>query len=426
MKNRNKRWSKDFIIKKLNVVTDDGARSLQSLVGQSLAIRYEESAGNTLTVSFVFADAIGFRASAPLRSGQEVELVVDHPSIDEPFEFTKSKNNELIISNIISSFSDAKREIFGFECVTQSTLSNHTTRVFKKYKGKISDSVEKILKEVLEVKSDRIDIVDESSNTYDFMGNYMRPLDCISRLSAKTVGDVEGKISPEKGSAGYFLAETERSGYRFFSVDKALKREVEEKYVKAAAKSATEVNNFSLVAPPEFVTSHDIIKKLMEGQYKSANWYYNILDRTPHFVEYSYKDSKLPSANEDQYVPNKIDEKFSRIYTTALDVGAMSDTPDLKTIAETVSWRQAHASARYQSLMSEFVKVTIPLNLSIQVGSMLNFKFPNLNTEKNKEGVNPSSGNYMVFSLAHEMGGPQGAFTGLYSVRDSFAFYSNE
>ena len=135
MKNRNKRWSKDFVIKKLNVVTDDGARSLQSLVGQSLAIRYEESAGNTLTVSFVFADAIGFRASAPLRSGQEVELVIEHPSIDEPFEFSKSKNNELIISNIISTFSDAKRELFGFECVTQTTLSNQTTRVFKKYKG---------------------------------------------------------------------------------------------------------------------------------------------------------------------------------------------------------------------------------------------------------------------------------------------------
>lgn len=426
MKNRNKRWTKDFIVQKLNVVTDEGSRSLQSLVGQSLSIRYEESAGNTLTVSFVFADAVGFRASTPLRSGQAVELVIDHPSIDEPFEFSQSKNNELIISNIISAFSDAKREIFGFECITQTTMSNQTTRVIKKYKGKISDSVEKIFKEVLEVESDRIDIVDDSSNTYDFMGNYMRPLDCISRLSAKTVGEIEGKNSPDKGSAGYFLTETERSGYRFFSVDKALKREVEENYVKVSAKSGTEANNFSLVGPPEFVASHDLIKKLMEGQYKSANWYYNIIDRTPHFVDYSYKDSKLPSANEDQFVPNGIDEKFSRIYTTALDVGAMSDNTDLKTIAETVAWRQAHACSRYQSLMSEFVKVTIPLNLSIQVGSMLNFKFPNLNTEKNKEGVNPSSGNYMVFSLAHELGNPKGAFTGLYIVRDSFTFYSND
>jgi len=94
---------------------------------------------------------------------------------------------------------------------------------------------------------------------------------------------------------------------------------------------------------------------------------------------------------------------------------------ELKNTAETIAWRQAHATGRFQSLFSQSLELTIPMNLSLEVGMILKMSFPLLNTES---GMNPSSGNYMIAKIAHQFGDPQGDVTGISLVRDSFAFYS--
>ena len=370
----------------------------------------------------MIADTFGLSQALPIRPGNKIELLFTHPSAKEPFEFSAKKKNELLIVNIAGESGNSKRHTYVLECVTKTTMSNLTTRTIKRYKGKITDSVDKVLKEVLEVDPSRINIPHPAMNEYSFTGNYNPPLKQISRLASKCVGEMKGKSSAESGSAGYVLCEGERKGYSFFSVDKALQEEAAFGYEQLAYFDSTKVNNFAAVDTPRFVESHDIVKKLMVGQYKSANWYYNIIDRTPHFVEYSYKDSKLDSANEDQYIPNKIDEKYSRIFLNVLDVGAMAEKKvELKNTAETIAWRQAHATGRFQSLFSQSLELTIPMNLSLEVGMILKMSFPLLNTES---GMNPSSGNYMIAKIAHQFGDPQGDVTGISLVRDSFAFYS--
>jgi hypothetical protein len=419
--NQNRRWLNDYQFESIDIITE---KKTQSLIGQVQAVRYEEQAGKTLKVTILFADTFGFLASMPIRSGDRVRLKIKHGSVsDEPFEFSEKRKNELIIAEIGADTGDTKRELFTLVCVTRSTLNNHTTRVIKRYKGKITDSVQKIFKEVLDVDSSRVNIPHPAMNEYTFTGNFQVPLKQISRLAAKCMGESDGGNSAEKGSCGYILSEGERKGYQFFSVDKQIKEKEEFTYTQQSYKSASELNNFSVVSQPVVATSHDIVKKLMVGQYKSANWYYNIVDHTPHFVEYSYKNSKLPSANEDQYVPNGIDDKYSRIFLNVLDLGAMTEKKaELRSSAESVAWRQAHATARLQSLFSQTLEVTIPMNLSLRVGSILKFEFPRLN--KKSKGVNPQSGNYMVAKIAHVFGDPQGDYTGLSLVRDSFAFYS--
>ena len=67
--------------------------------------------------------------------------------------------------------------------------------------------------------------------------------------------------------------------------------------------------------------------------------------------------------------------------------------------------------------------ITVPMNLSLRVGMIIKIDFPNLNTDRSLPKNSPESGNYMIARLSHEMGNPDGDFTGLTLVRDSFTIH---
>ena len=89
-----------------------------------------------------------------------------------------------------------------------------------------------------------------------------------------------------------------------------------------------------------------------------------------------------------------------------------------------MTWRQAHTAAQYQLLYSQMLNVTIPMNLNLEVGMTLNFKFPDINTgDDTSDGVTPSSGKYLIARLSHEFGNPVGDYTGLTLVREHYLPY---
>ena len=79
----------------------------------------------------------------------------------------------------------------------------------------------------------------------------------------------------------------------------------------------------------------------------------------------------------------------------------------------------AQSAARYSALFSQMLDVTVPMNISLRVGTIIDIKFPDLNID-NESMNSPESGRYMIARLSHEFGNPEGDFTGLTLVRDSF------
>ena len=72
-------------------------------------------------------------------TGMSVELAFRHASLEdeEVFEFSQANNNNLIIVNIDNATHQDKRQMYTLTCITPTTLSNHTTRAYHKYTGKI-------------------------------------------------------------------------------------------------------------------------------------------------------------------------------------------------------------------------------------------------------------------------------------------------
>ena len=96
------------------------------------------------------------------------------------------------------------------EIVSKEYLKNESVRVVERYDGKISDSVQKILKTVLQ--SNKTLDIEVTENQRSFIGTTKKPFWFITWLGTQSI--------PQKNpqSAGYFFWETHK-GFKYKSVD---------------------------------------------------------------------------------------------------------------------------------------------------------------------------------------------------------------
>ena len=386
---------------------------------------YEDVTDPTIHMTVSIIDAYGKFNKLPVRSGSKVEIEIEDG--DQTLRFD-DETEPLYISNILGYQPEAKKESYTLVLETKSAFDNHIKRVFEKYTGKLSTHVEKILKDKLEIPEDRMSI-EETSNNYDFCGGYRRPLQCCSWLSPKGIPMEDS--SDGDGTAGYLFYQTQ-DGYVFSSID-ALFEVVKEdkdsvaKYEYKMDKMAVDVakNKFTFSGQPIVKSNHNILEQLVNGQFRTANWYYNIITRKPQFAEYSYADSvgegegsKTPMklSGDVSNIPVEFDKDYSRIMLSTVDTGCLSSKGEQEETPSDQFLFQAQSSTRYSSLFSQTIDITVPLNLEMRAGMMIYLKLPELN-KTTTDG--PASGFYLVSKLCHQIGG-NGDYTGLTLVRDSY------
>ena len=422
-------WTKGHKIKEVFIFPDATSDEAVNLIGQIQFIKYYENVVDpSIHVEITFADTFGSLDKFRIRSGSTVRLVVSHPSQEGELTLT------LTISNIVAHTKDQKREIYTFVCETIGTFSNHTTRVVKRYDGQISNSVKDILTKVLEIPEDQIE-VDPCKNKMTFYGNYRRPFKVISNLCPKTIPpDVDGDDA-NSGSAGYLFYQTQDK-YHFKSIDKLFDSEqtppVKEIYKMTPFKDGLDLeNNFMLASEPNFKENHDLIKKLRTGAFSTSNWYFDVVTRKFTVANnYNYGNAlerkHLKTANEDALPPEDFIKPTTRFILGTLDSATTEENADGKgndVDKQTQAYHQAQASARYSAMFSQVLEFTIPMNLSLRVGQILNLEFPFINTDKKTTKKSPHSGKYMISRLSHEFGNSEGDYTGISCVRDSFTIH---
>jgi hypothetical protein len=413
--NKKKIWTKGHVIKEFKVFPENRGGNFLDIGLQLGYIKYyEDIIDPALHVEISVVDALGIINKLPVRSGSAVLLKYEHPSQDGEVKL------ELVISNIIGHTIDNKKEIYTLVCETKTALSNETTRVTKKYTGSISDTVKDIVKLIgAEVT------VDATANDSEFFGNFRRPFKCIADLCRKSIPTTVAKGGANSGSAGFLFFET-LDGYQFKSIDSLFAGKPQKDSYKMTPykQGLSGDNNFMLASEPNFKESHDIIKKMRAGSYSTANWYYDIITRKVHFHNFKY-NSSVEKANEEDVTPKDYRDFYSRIILGTIDQGTTTTPAEGTELAtpQDQARTQAQASARYSALFSQMLDITVPMNLSLRAGMMLKIDFPNINTDRSLAKNSPESGNYMIARLSHELGNPDGDFTGLTLVRDSFTIH---
>ena len=361
----------------------------------------------------------------PLRGGERIQIKIAGNSDDnEGLEL-----NDLYVGSITNVMIESGREIFTLNLVSREAITNETVRVGKKFPvaQKISDSVKDICENYL--STDKLYDIDETMNPYGFYGNMRKPFTILTMLASKSV---PGNVSGKDATAGYFFFETQQ-GFRFKSIDSLIRTEpFAEKYVYSPGivDSNDATKDFKIL---EFSTSknQNLLENLERGAFCSHRKYLNPLtfEYTPRsqtvfkLEDYSGNIENL-GADIDVVLPSLSSRDSrtlasvpSRYVTGILDIGITD-----KSVSELGNADPAriHSQAmmRYNTLFTQILTMTIPLNTNLKAGDILECEFPRIDQEKRKEPDPEQSGLYLIKKLTHYFDAT-GSYTKLQLARDT-------
>ena len=392
---------------------------------------YEDIIDASFHVEIMISDVFGWLESFPIRSGSKVYLRIKTATGVIDFE-----QEPLYISNIKAAGSTNKREVFVMQLESKAAFTNHLRRLTKKYDAPTDEVVKEILTKNLEVPETRIKKIEKPTNKIVFLGVYKRPLQTIVGLAVKSIPENHSTKQINKGGSGCFFWEC-LDGFRFQSPDQIFDNAKKNKddvltYAKVGAFNALDPdNNFHITNEPLWNNNHNLFEKLSMGQYNSRLGLFDSSERSHVVVDrdslakHDYNADKDGDelSNSEYFQPKEFSTDSSRYMLLVKDERLFDNSDEQdensKTSMEHVEY-EARRLSRYSALFSQTLEITVPLNVQLHAGSVVNLKFPRINIDKPSGGENnPASGLYMIKTLSHKFSS-EGDFTGMQLVRDAY------
>ena len=401
-------------IKKCLIYSNAGGDTVDLTPGIIDLKYYESLLTNSIKLQVTFVDT-GYTINEtslieglPLVGQEKVEI-----ELEDNLEQTKKLT--LYVNNVDTPVNRSNKYVANLTLVSREFMMNEYTRVKKRYDGKISDSVTKILQDEypfgLGAEVDP-SLIEQTSNLYNFFGNNRKPFWILNWLAKKSIPQTGGG----KGqTAGYFFFETDK-GLNFKSIDSLMKEKptlnlvytetTDEKGTKISAGYDGKITKFAVVT-----SSSDVKKRLRTGAFNTK-----IISWNPLTFEFKTTFQKLgdietggkeyQSATNKEF-PNNQDESFTRTVWVLEDPGVLP-TGDVKTQLEKSDQRNLEeidilnmSGMRYNSLFNSVVAINIVGNLKINVGQTIFIDYPKNEMSKNPDVANQNGGKYLVLDLCH-------------------------
>ena len=371
----------------------------------------------------------------PLRGGERLSMkVAGNVPGRESLDFSNNPKKYLYVSSITDVISEAQQESFTLNLVSREAITNETSRVSRRYSAKISESVSKILTDVL--KTDSIGTIDETSNKYGFIGNMRKPFTTLIWLASKGV-----PVVSKDATAGFVFYQT-RDGFQFRAIDNLISQKPKATYVYSPTTVSYNDNNEKVDNEFKILNystqkNQNLIEKLRLGTYASQRTFFNPLDFT--FTDYQkglFKledyanksnnlggtDLRLPKISEGSDL--SLGDAPSRIITAILDIGTVEKEVSKSENADP-SLYQSQSLMRYNILFTQALSVMIPVNTDLRAGDVIECLFPNNSKSDKSEHDSETSGLYMIKELCHHFN-VNNSYTSMKLLRDTFGVNNKE
>lgn len=423
----------------LIIESNDGSKSVDVTKGVRSIDYYEDIFSPIITVKMTIVttgDALpgkdgkgqSIYNGLPLRGGERVSMkIAANSETNKPLDFSTSPKDYLYVSSISNVIAENQREAFTLNLVPREAITNETTRVSGKYPtdAPIDVSVKKIIKDYL--KTDKSVNVDETSNTYGFIGNLKRPFNILVWLASKAVP------KRQDSSAGFLFYQT-IDGFNFKSIDTLISTKPKASYTYTdVVENQTEKNNDFNILEYTIDRNQNLLEKLRLGAYASFRVGFNPLDcsftlpQKGLFTQKDYlgktknlgQELKLPPISND--ANQTLGELPSRIMTQVLDIGTMEKDVSTKPNADPFLY-QSQAIMRYNLLFTQTVQMTVPLNTNLRAGDLIACDFPRVTRSEVPEYDDEQSGLYMIKELCHHYDN-ENSLTSMKLVRDTYGKY---
>ena len=397
---------------------------------------YESLFSPTVTATMVQYDTGGTVASEdsglrgtlkdalPIEGFEEVgfEIATRYGTLD----FMKKP---MIITGTPSAIDEPQRQSILINMVSKYSLINS-----KKVRGRvypqapISDIVSKILSDPSGLNIPKSQqFIDKTINDDKVSCNHDSPLEVITGLCKKSIPYVEGLSDP---APGYFFFET-KSGFHFKSIDKLIhdgRKQLKESedyrgshtygYFPTGNKNVKnpEMNDFNVLNIPDVQRDQNILKSVRRGEY-------NVRICTLNTLTHQYDErivNLLSGSNLGRKQETQKDRDFHKTYTYLLNPGA--DAKDVSlTVLNNPALYEPRAMMRYSLLQAQLVKITVPCNMELEAGDVIELNLGNI-TDDNKliEVYNlHRSGAYLILHLCHHFDSDN-SYTYLTLCRDTY------
>lgn len=408
------------------VISSNKGGGAKDLSGAISEFKYYESVlSNNLTASAVIVDS-GYDTSGPtksvldelpIRGGERTDIIVED-NIGNKLQFT---TDGLYVNRVKNGDPGTSKEVYFLDFASKEFFANEQQRVIERYEGRISDHVEKIIRSI----NGKIEKIDPTSSTYNFIGNDRKPFYTCTWLASKAVPD------ENIGSrAGYLFYQT-RDGFNFRSIDSLFEQEPTKKYVFNNTGFTPEGFDANIleVALDEDI---DLKQNMTLGTYHNRSIYFDFFSMNYFVTEYKYREKELGKSGKyfgGEQVAKEFTESPTRLMSHVFDVGTM---PNGVGNSQLENWKQSPKSPnfdaenalvqplmRYNQMFSIKIVVTLDADFSIKAGDLIYCEFAHVEGKKQIDPNKQTGGIYMVASVCHRVT-PRDTFTKLSLVRDSF------
>ena len=410
---------------------------------------YENILSNTVSLSAIITETgesqnkklgnKGMLDGLPIRGGEPCTIVLeDHDGHKLSFK----NDSKLYVNRVRNVIAGTQKDVYSMDFTSRELFANEQCRVVKRYDGKVSENIKKILEDATSgsvgIKTKKKVTVDDS-NSYNFIGNDRKPFYVCTWLASKAApsdGSLKG------GTAGYLFYET-HDGFNFRSIDLLFKQKSKGNYLFSNTNDNPKEYDGKIITY-DIDRNIDLQNNLMMGTYSNRSLFFdfyamnyqvrnfNVDSSGPAKSKEGGSKGKIVTAGTDDIdsVADEFRKPISRLMNKVLDVGTLPPGKDIE--AQLKAWKENPDNAtydaadimvqsimRYNQLFSIKINIMIAGDFSLRAGDLIHCEFPQLSTDPNTQYNKRSGGIYMISSLCHSIT-PGETYTSLTLVRDTF------
>ena len=333
---------------------------------------------------------------------------------------------------------DTTKSMVTIDLVSKEFILNEKIRLNTRFDGKISDHVRKILTDPKFLGTKKKLDIEETYNTYNFIGNNKKPYYAMNWLSKKAVPNIP---NADGNTAGYFFFETSE-GFKFKSIDSMLSQEKKKSLIYTQTPDTRSENIPSgydgKIIEHNIDNRVDVKEKLKMGAFSNKiiifdpfNCYYEVINPNAQEIERNLKKAgkELPKLNP-EFNRTEAGKDFSRTTYMLVDTGTLPEGSTKQQIEKSkeVNFDSKkilnQAIMRYNQLYSIKTTITIPGDFSLHAGDAIFIDNPSLSDEKTQGVDREFGGLYIIADLCHYVSTKE-TYTKLNLVRDSFGRIGN-
>ena len=395
---------------------------------------YEDILSPCITMTMQLMNSYSIFSGLPIRGGESVSMQIETAS----GTFVLEGENAMFVTKLAGLDAEKQSESFTLFLSSKEGLQNETVRCCKKYNNSnINTHVEDILTNTLQTT--KIGKIEQTSNTYSFIGNNKKPFHILTWLGPKSVSTLSSQSGTSgkeaKGTAGFLFYEN-KDGFNFRSIDSLVSntqlqssssnKENIFKYNysgKGMIESNNLNNNFEILNY-NYEKNIDLMKSLRVGMYVNKTYFYNMYTQELDIYKYRLKDElgdKTLGGNESIAISEQFGNSITRILVRASDHGTL-DSKGTFTQSGRDNADMAKSFSRYNLLFTQALNMNVPCNVKLKAGDIIYAQFPKMEAGSSKEVDSEQSGNYLIKELRHHFS-PNEMLTSLRLVRDSYGLY---